>query len=213
MTQQRKSELDASLRRLAKNDPRLRELSLSWTGIGDWGLEALSDVLKVNTVLTSLDLYHNDIGPRGAGALARALWRNRTLIDVNLDSNNIGDEGVGDFIYTMEKHNTTLTNLKVQNNHVDQIKLRDLNDLLERNTAHKASALGQGFKGTHAHLARCADWLTTCGCRLTGIGTLARTRYAASQLQRRIARPSQRAHVTAEAPIPSLDPAAQAHAP
>jgi Ran GTPase-activating protein (RanGAP) involved in mRNA processing and transport len=148
MTQQRKSELDASLRRLAKNDPRLRELSLSWTGIGDWGLEALSDVLKVNTVLTSLDLYHNDIGPRGAGALARALWRNRTLIDVNLDSNNIGDEGVGDFIYTMEEHNTTLTNLKVQNNHVDQIKLRDLNDLLERNTAHKASAQhGQGFNG------------------------------------------------------------------
>jgi hypothetical protein len=177
MTQQRKSELDASLRRLAKNDPRLRELSLSWTGIGDWGLEALSDVLKVNTVLTSLDLYHNDIGPRGAGALARALWRNRTLIDVNLDSNNIGDEGVGDFIYTMEEHNTTLTNLKVQNNHVDQIKLRDLNDQgkcpararVQRLPAPSSPAVLTGL--------RC-----TCGCRLTGIGTLARTRYAASQL-------------------------------
>ncbi|KAJ1491756.1 hypothetical protein T484DRAFT_3102331 [Baffinella frigidus] len=137
MSLQRKSELDAVLKRLSKNDPRLVDLSLSWTGIGDWGLEALSDVLKVNTVLTSLDLYHNDIGPRGAGALARALWRNYSLLNVNLDSNNIGDEGASDFIHTMEKHNSTLTVLKLTNNHVDQIKLRDLNDLLERNCAVK----------------------------------------------------------------------------
>ena len=135
MSLQRKSELDAVLKRLSKNDPRLVDLSLSWTGIGDWGLEALSDVLKVNTVLTSLDLYHNDIGPRGAGALARALWRNYSLMTVNLDSNNIGDEGAADFIHTMEAHNSVLTTLKLTNNHVDQIKLRDLNELLERNCA------------------------------------------------------------------------------
>ena len=79
MTSQRKSELEAVNRRLARNDPRLVELTLAWTARGDWGVEAISDVLKVNTVLVDLDLYHNDVGPRGASALARALRKNYTV--------------------------------------------------------------------------------------------------------------------------------------
>ena len=73
---------------------RLVELTLAWTACGDWGVEAISDVLKVNTVVTDLNLYHNDVGPRGASALARALRKNYTLHILNLDMNNIGDEGV-----------------------------------------------------------------------------------------------------------------------
>lgn len=67
---------------------------MAWTSCGDWGVEAISDVLKVNTVVTDLNLYHNDVGPRGASALARALRKNYTLHILNLDMNNIGDEGV-----------------------------------------------------------------------------------------------------------------------
>eukprot|EP00961_Rhodomonas_salina_P262700 3549866-Rhodomonas_salina.3 len=108
---------------------------------GDWGAEALADVIKVNTVLTSLDLYHNDIGPRGSGALARALRKNRSINTINLGMNNIGDEGAEEFMETVRTfgagHNTSLTSLKLENNHVNHIKLRDLNYLLERNAAKK----------------------------------------------------------------------------
>ena len=133
MTSQRKSELEAVNRRLARNDPRLVELTLAWTACGDWGVEAISDVLKVNTVLVDLDLYHNDVGPRGASALARALRKNYTVNKINLDLNNIGDEGVQQFMDTLNGHNTSLTELKLSNNHVNPVQLRDLNVLLERN--------------------------------------------------------------------------------
>jgi hypothetical protein len=116
---------------------RLVELTLAWTACGDWGVEAISDVLKVNTVLTNLDLYHNDVGPRGASALARALRKNYTIHKINLDVNNIGDEGVQEFMDTLNGHNTSLTELKVGNNHVNPVQLRDLNVLLERNMALK----------------------------------------------------------------------------
>mmetsp|Transcript_12481 Transcript_12481/g.29906 ORF Transcript_12481/g.29906 Transcript_12481/m.29906 type:complete len:465 (+) Transcript_12481:110-1504(+) len=137
MTSQRKSELDAVIKRINKNDVRIVDLSLSWTQCGDWGAEALADVIKVNTVLTSLDLYHNDIGPRGSGALARALRKNRSINTINLGMNNIGDEGAEEFMETVRRHNTSLTSLKLENNHVNHIKLRDLNYLLERNAAKK----------------------------------------------------------------------------
>lgn len=184
MTAQRKSELDAVNRRIARNDPRsclcfcccccsqdaptpeqkirhlhhhyphgplptyllltahplarrLVELTLAWTACGDPGIEAISDVLKVNTVVTDLNLYHNDIGPRGAAALARALRKNYTLSIINLDMNNIGDEGVQEFMDTLNGFNTSLTVLKVANNHVNPVQLRDLNVLLEKNTCLK----------------------------------------------------------------------------
>ena len=187
MTSQRKSELEAVNRRVARNDPRYRsparetqapgargarpmrtratcvcvcmrtpavarcpatdrsvwacsrlvELTLAWTACGDWGVEAISDCLKINTVITELDLYHNDVGPRGASALARALRKNYTLNIINLDMNNIGDEGVQEFIDTLHGHNTSLTKLKVANNHVNPVQLRDLNVLLEHNEALK----------------------------------------------------------------------------
>ena len=100
-------------------------------------MEAISDVLKVNTVMTELDLYHNDVGPRGASALARALRKNYRINIINLDMNNIGDEGVQEFIDTLDGHNTSLTQLKVANNHVNPVQLRDLNVFLEGNHALK----------------------------------------------------------------------------
>lgn len=114
------------------------ELTLAWTACGDWGVEAISDVLKVNTVVTDLNLYHNDVGPRGASALARALRKNYTLNTINLDMNNIGDEGVQEFMDTLDGHNTSITQLKLANNHVNPVTLRDLNVLLEKNLVLKA---------------------------------------------------------------------------
>jgi Ran GTPase-activating protein (RanGAP) involved in mRNA processing and transport len=137
MTAQRKSELDMVIRRLNKNDPKLAELSMSWLNMGDYGAENLADVIKVNTVLKTLDLYQNDIGPKGGILLARALRINFSITSLNLSMNNIGDEGAEDFIETLKTSNTSLTSLSLANNHVNPVVLRSLNELLERNAASK----------------------------------------------------------------------------
>ena len=47
--------------------------------IGDDGAKAIAEALKVNPVLTTLDLWNNSIGPEGAMAIAEALKVNPLL--------------------------------------------------------------------------------------------------------------------------------------
>uniref|UniRef100_A0A7S1GZ07 Uncharacterized protein n=1 Tax=Hemiselmis andersenii TaxID=464988 RepID=A0A7S1GZ07_HEMAN len=148
MTSQRKSELDMVLRRLNRNDTRMKDLSMSWLMMGDFGAESLSDVLKVNTVLQSLDLYQNDIGPKGGVLISRALRRNASLTSLNLSMNNIGDEGAADLCETLKHGNSTLTKLSLANNHVNPVVLRDLNSLLDRNTSYKIDKEWHDTKNT-----------------------------------------------------------------
>ena len=49
--------------------------------------------VKVNPVLTNLDLRRNDIGDEGAKAFAEALKVNPVLTNLNLYNNNLGDAG------------------------------------------------------------------------------------------------------------------------
>jgi len=51
--------------------------------IGDSGTGSLSDAIKVNTVLTYMDLSCNDIGASGAGSLSDAFKINTTLTNLN----------------------------------------------------------------------------------------------------------------------------------
>ena len=63
-------------------------------GIGDDGAKAIAEALKVNPVLTSLDLYGNfSIGDDGARAIAEALKVNPVLTKLDLQYNNLGDAG------------------------------------------------------------------------------------------------------------------------
>ena len=56
-------------------------------------LNSLSQALKVNTSLTSLDLCWNCIGYEGAHSLSEALRVNTSLTSLDLRFNSIGDEG------------------------------------------------------------------------------------------------------------------------
>lgn len=60
------------------------------TGIGDTGLLVLSEVLKVNTSIQSLDLHHNGISDIGCICLAEALSQNSTVTYLDLSLNKIG---------------------------------------------------------------------------------------------------------------------------
>ena len=62
--------------------------------IGVDGAKAIADALKVNPVLTKLDLSNNySIGPEGAKAIAEALKVNAVLTKLNLEFNNLGNAG------------------------------------------------------------------------------------------------------------------------
>ncbi|KFH71343.1 hypothetical protein MVEG_01643 [Podila verticillata NRRL 6337] len=62
--------------------------------IGDNGAQALSEALKINSTLTTLNLRSNFIGDDGAQALAEALKTNSTLSVLDLSDNSIGNYGV-----------------------------------------------------------------------------------------------------------------------
>ena len=50
----------------------------------------------VSAVLTELNLWNNQIGPSGASAIAEALKVNRVLTTVDLGANAIGANGPSD---------------------------------------------------------------------------------------------------------------------
>ena len=87
-------------------------LYLYKTDIGDSGASALSDSLKSNSTLTTLDLMENEIGSSGARALSDSLKSNSTLTALYLYNNEIGDEGAGALSDSL-KSNSTLTILKL----------------------------------------------------------------------------------------------------
>jgi hypothetical protein len=74
----------------------LTELGLSSNKIGDEGAKpkAIAEALKVNAVLTSVDLRLNSIRDDGAKAIAEALKVNAVLTKLDLEYNsNMGEAG------------------------------------------------------------------------------------------------------------------------
>ncbi|KAG9060730.1 hypothetical protein KI688_008941 [Linnemannia hyalina] len=62
-----------------KTNSSLTTLNLERNSIGDNGAQALSEALKTNSTLTTLNLLRNSIGDNGAQALSEALKTNSTL--------------------------------------------------------------------------------------------------------------------------------------
>ena len=73
-------------------DGNSKELNLSYYDLGAEGAKSLSEALKVNTVLTNIDLRSNNIGDEGAKSLSSALKVNTVITTIDLGFNNIGKE-------------------------------------------------------------------------------------------------------------------------
>ena len=69
--------------------PRVRVVSLEQSGLVPASCVAIAEALKVNEVLTHLDLENNRIGDEGAKAIGEALRVNGVLNHIDLSSNNI----------------------------------------------------------------------------------------------------------------------------
>ena len=85
--------------------------------IGDKGAAALASALRVNEVLTELNIGGNEIGPEGAKAVGEALAANRVLTNLDLSWNNIGDEGATALASALEV-NGVLKILDVRRNEI-----------------------------------------------------------------------------------------------
>merc|ERR1719387_1641833 len=62
--------------------------------------------LKVNAVLTSLNLSRNSIGAEGGAALAEALKVNAVLTSLNLLGNNFGMDAAAELVEVFQQHKT-----------------------------------------------------------------------------------------------------------
>jgi hypothetical protein len=95
---------------------------------------ALSNALKVNKSLTSVELYANNLrGAAGAIALGKALKVNTSVTSVNVDGNQIGNQGALALADALTG-NATLTNLRVGENAVGELGARKFIDALKVNT-------------------------------------------------------------------------------
>ena len=93
-----------------KSNSTLTTLNLDKNEIGDEGACALSDSLKSNSTLTTLELSENSIGPQGASLLSDYLKSNSTLTSLDLSYNTIGTSGAYSLSDSL-KSNSTLTTL------------------------------------------------------------------------------------------------------
>ena len=93
------------------------EQNLNNKNLNNEQLLILSDLLKNDNVLTTLNLSHNNISDEGASILANSLKYNHTLTTLNLSHNNISDEGAISFAEIF-KINTKLQALYLSHNNI-----------------------------------------------------------------------------------------------
>jgi hypothetical protein len=112
------------------------------------GIEALSDALKVNTVLTDVDLSDANFGCAGAKLLAAALSDNKSVKEIRLFANGIEDAGAK-ALADMLQLNTTLVDLDLEDNRIGCTGAKSFARALKR----PACAL-TGLRLDHNHIVR-----------------------------------------------------------
>lgn len=90
----------------------IKSLKLQHIGLEPGHVKIISDFLKTNTTLTSLDLDCNHVKDEGAADLADALTVNTTLTFLGLRYNRINDKGAIAIAKALD-HNKTLTSLNL----------------------------------------------------------------------------------------------------
>ena len=95
----------------------LTHLDMRHSLIGTRFVTVLAESLKSNSTLTHVDLYGNRIKSSGAVALAKTLRTNPTLSHLNLRCNRIGDSGAAEFVETLQSNNTLIF-LDLRNNRI-----------------------------------------------------------------------------------------------
>eukprot|EP00743_Colponemidia_sp_Colp-15_P000854 GILK01000942.1.p1 GENE.GILK01000942.1~~GILK01000942.1.p1 ORF type:complete len:415 (+),score=77.79 GILK01000942.1:873-2117(+) len=80
------------------SDTKLQHLSLRGNRIGNSLCQGLSDALKTNKTLKSIDLWSNDITDEGLAVLSSMLLDNKTLLSLSVGRNRITENGVSSLL-------------------------------------------------------------------------------------------------------------------
>eukprot|EP00434_Breviolum_minutum_P023836 symbB.v1.2.021029.t1/scaffold1798.1/size163522/8 len=88
-------------------------------------IKGLADQLRLNKILTNVDMAHQNICDEKLKALADAFRVNKTVTKVNLCYNEFGDDGLKALASAMEV-NETITEVKL--NYMDKGQLAMLSD-------------------------------------------------------------------------------------
>jgi hypothetical protein len=116
-----------------KVNSTLATLNLSFNSIGAAGAKDLSAALKANSTLVTLSLMMNSIGAAGAKDLSAALKENSMLATLNLWNNSIGDAGAKDLSAAL-KENSTLVTLNLGDNSIGAEVIDDLSWSMQTNS-------------------------------------------------------------------------------
>ena len=112
----------------------LRELKCEWNSLGvyETGISEISEALKSNKSLMTLDLRNNKITPEGANSLSNALRANSVLQNLDLRWNYLGVRG-GKYIMEALHDNYTIIDLKLAGNEIDYKTLQEIDRMIRRN--------------------------------------------------------------------------------
>ncbi|KAF8957929.1 hypothetical protein BGZ46_002072, partial [Entomortierella lignicola] len=131
---------------------QMLSLGMNATPISASDFRVLVNSLKIDSILTTLDLQNNSLGNRGAVALSEALKTNTVLVALDLRNNLIETEGTVALTEAL-KINTTLTTLDLRRNPVGRLGALALSDVLETNTTLTSLNLWFNSIGKTASLA------------------------------------------------------------
>eukprot|EP00930_Biecheleria_cincta_P047034 TRINITY_DN32535_c0_g1_i1.p1 TRINITY_DN32535_c0_g1~~TRINITY_DN32535_c0_g1_i1.p1 ORF type:complete len:427 (+),score=89.06 TRINITY_DN32535_c0_g1_i1:110-1390(+) len=117
----------------------LRSLNLKWNAIGrdPSGVKALCDVLKSNLTIAHVDLRNNRVNNVGAKYIGEMLTANTTISHLDLSWNDLGVDG-GLAILEGLKHNNSLVDCQLSGSKVGEETLHEVAFLLRRNRASAA---------------------------------------------------------------------------
>lgn len=108
-------------------------VNLHHRGMGSKGAMAISEALRVNTSIRSLNLSDNWLEDAGATHIARVLPANRTLVSLHLGDNRIGHEGARAVCAALA--DSPLCELSLRGNGLDDRAAEPLCDAIRRSTS------------------------------------------------------------------------------
>ena len=134
--------------------------------LGNSDAASVSQVLKANSSLTSLDLSGNAIRQSGASCLSDALIANSSLTSLCLSGNEIGDDGASCLSQALIV-NSSLTTLDLSRCSISQSGASCLSHALEANSSLRCFDLSQNSIGEDG--AACFTQALKANCCLTNV--------------------------------------------
>ena len=115
-----------------KKNNSLFSIDLSFNNINDDGMKYICEALKINSFLEEIKLNSNRIGQDGAKLLSEALKTNFSLKILRLNNNLLNTEGAKHFLDCLSL-NSSLNLIEIENNGAANFILKEIAVLLKEN--------------------------------------------------------------------------------